>query len=105
MRGGACTVFLLLLACGTKTSLPDDARPDVGEEMCEGTGTTCATLYGNCCEDVGFEQTCTEGEWRCDPCVLGESHCEDSFVRDSDCSRTLRDKPVGVDPAEFCGVE
>ncbi len=76
----------------------------VDAPACEGAIPLCVFWHGECCDDVGFQATCREATWTCDPCVLDESHCSRPAGLLSACTRSVREAVrMGIDLEEYCG--
>lgn len=92
--------------CSAATAPVVDAAQDAAVDApptCEGPTAYCTLLYGQCCEDTGIVQTCREGVWVCDSCVI--SRCGIPAIPMFDCTRFALDAvrlDMGV--AEYCGL-
>jgi len=87
-------LLLFTLACDP-ASLADvdaghvDEHPDAHVPDCVGDAPSCLFEGDEGCEGPRFDASCIDGTWSCDPCTLGDPHCDDprDTRRARDCER------------------
>jgi hypothetical protein len=68
---------LFAIACDPASFADFDAGPDAHVEDCFGETPRCHFEGSNGCEGPAFDASCMDGSWSCDPCTLGDPHCDD----------------------------
>lgn len=83
------TLLLFAFACDPASRGDVDAGPDAHVPDCRGETPSCVFEGDEGCEGPRFDATCIDGTWSCDPCTLGDPHCDDprDTRRERDCPR------------------
>ncbi|MCB9620950.1 MAG: hypothetical protein H6724_16040 [Sandaracinus sp.] len=81
--------LLLVTACDSASLVDYDAGADAHVAECPGETPRCVFEGETGCEGPAFDASCIDGTWSCDPCVLGDPHCDDprDTRRQSNCPR------------------